>query len=486
MNLKELREKRDALLASAKTALEGVTKAIAASEFEKVDEQQKQVDDLMKQVESVNKAIATAEVQEAATKATKNVPEAARLPFETGDPVEPETPVTKAINPIHVMRFGTLDAAVKQVTEDLYGPDYLEQRNVQMGSFNKYLRLGDKGLDATGQKALHRLIVTPDVITKEVQVGYSVEDIQKAVATQQEATLELGGVLVPEDFRLSIIKRMMGLTIMRGRARQVNTIRDAVEWPKIDSADSQYTSQARVTWVDEVPSSATVAQTSIEFASLRIPVHTVMARLDMSLNLLEDAGMDIVGMVSQFFAESMAIDEDIKFLTGVGSGTPQGILGNRSGAEFTPITGVTSVVSGDASLLTADGLIDLSFGLDSQYLANAIFMGTKNTFRDIRQLKDGNGDYLWERGIAKGTPPQLLGYDYYMTQSLQEIGAGKYPLIFGDPQGYLIVDRVGMTVKRVEDTTTTGQNKAALFARRRLGGQVITPWSFAAQQVAAS
>jgi hypothetical protein len=42
-----------------------------------------------------------------------------------------------------------------------------------------------------------------------------------------------------------------------------------------------------------------------------------------------------------------------------------------------------------------------------------------------------------------------------------------------------------MTIERVADTNTIGQNKIALFMRRRLGGAVVEPWRFKAQKVSA-
>ncbi len=66
------------------------------------------------------------------------------------------------------------------------------------------------------------------------------------------------------------------------------------------------------------------------------------------------------------------------------------------------------------------------------------------------------------------------------------IAANAYPLIFGDFRGYVIADRIGMTIDRVTDTTTTGQNKVAFFARRRLGGGVVEPFRFKAQKLATS
>lgn len=277
----------------------------------------------------------------------------------------------------------------------------------------------------------------------------------------------------------------MGITVVRSRARVVNTIRDSAEWPKLEGGNSQYTSAVRVTWVDEIPASATVAQTNPTFGMYRIPVHTVMARTDLSRNLVEDAAFNMQAITAELFAEAMAVDEDQKFLTGTGGGTPRGILGNRSGANETPETGIDSVNSGAAAALTADGLVDLAYGLHAQYRGNAVHVGARLTHRDVRKLKDGNGDYLWQRGLAAGEPPTLLSYPFLESESMPAIGANNYPIIFGDMKGYLIVDRVGMSVERVEDTTTKGTNTIALFARRRLGGQVVEPWRFQGHKVSA-
>ena len=115
-----------------------------------------------------------------------------------------------------------------------------------------------------------------------------------------------------------------------------------------------------------------------------------------------------------------------------------------------------------------------------------MLIGNKTAFREIRQMKDGNSDYLWAKGIERGAPPTVLGYDYYMNQNMPAIAAGNYPIIFGDLRGYMVVDRVGMTVERIMDTDTVGKNKVAIFARRRLGGSVIYPWMIKTLKVATS
>ena len=406
-----------------------------------------------------------------------------RPPFDVDDDKdvvpEPDDSFSKSVN---VLKYGELPAAQKAVLTDLYGLSYQQMRYDQTAAFSKYLRMGEHRLSLADEKLLKQIIVRPEDIVGEIQKGTSLSEMK---VTLQEGIDDLGGYLVPEDYRAEIIKRMMGLTVVRSRARVVNTIRDSAEWPKLEGGNSQYTSAVRVTWVDEIPSSATVAQTNPTFGMYRIPVHTAMARTDLSRNLVEDSAFNMLSLTAELFAEAMAIDEDQKFLTGTGGGTPRGILGNRSGANETPETGISSVSSGAAAALTADGLVDLVYNLHSQYRTGAVLVAARATHGAIRKLKDGNGDYLWQRGLAAGEPPTLLSYPFLESESMPAIGANNYPVIFGNLNGYLLVDRVGMSVERVEDTTTKGTNTIALFARRRLGGQVVEPWKFQGHKVSA-
>ena len=191
--------------------------------------------------------------------------------------------------------------------------------------------------------------------------------------------------------------------------------------------------------------------------------------------------------MSGLFAEAMAVDEDAQFLTGTGAGRPYGVLGDRAnGAQNSPVTGVTDVNTGSASAVTADGYIDLVYSLPAQYRANAVHILARTTIRDSRKLKDGDGRFVWQPGLVAGQPQTLAGYPVYESENMDTIAANAYIDIFGSwRDGYIIADRVGMTVERVKDTTTVGTNQVALFARRRLGGQVVAPWAFSALQCSA-
>lgn len=483
-----LRKKINQYRSAAELKLEEATKALDNEEFEVATQLREEANTLVEKAQNIKAQIESIDAAKGLELPEVSQPDPE--PVQKSDPVrvpmvddvDNSEPVEKATNPVYVLRYGDTDGATKAVIKDLYGTSYQQDRMDQQNAFNKFIRYGERRLTAREESLLRKMILLPQNVRQDVVKGM---DVATMKATLQEMVNDLGGYLVPEDYRAEIISRMMGLTAVRPRARLVTTNRDAVEWPKLEGGGAQYTSAVRVTWVDEIPSSATVAETNPTFGMLRVPVYTAMARTDVSRNQLEDAAFDMVSLIFDLFAEAFAIDEDNQFLTGRGGGTPLGILGGGTALEPAPDTGIATVNSGAAGALTADGLYNLAYGLHSQYRANAVLLGARATHRDVRKLKDGNSRYLWEDSMKAGEPPTLLGYPFLETESMPAIAANAHPIVFGDLRGYLIVDRVGMSVERVTDSTTVGTNKVALFARRRLGGQVIEPWRFQAHKVSA-
>ena len=65
------------------------------------------------------------------------------------------------------------------------------------------------------------------------------------------------------------------------------------------------------------------------------------------------------------------------------------------------------------------------------------------------------------------------------------ITTNTYPIIFGDWMGYLIADRVGLSIQRFVDSTLAKQNLVSFVMRRRLGGQVTHGFRFAVQKCSA-
>jgi HK97 family phage major capsid protein len=118
--------------------------------------------------------------------------------------------------------------------------------------------------------------------------------------------------------------------------------------------------------------------------------------------------------------------------------------------------------------------------------ASTAWAFTSATGALLSQLKDGQGRYLWAEmtgNNAVGNPDTLRGWAYAETESMYEVAANAYPIIFGDFDGYRIVDRVGMSVQRYEDSATAATDSVVFFCRRRYGGQLAEGYRFVAMKI---
>lgn len=384
----------------------------------------------------------------------------------------------------YLSRFGDEESTIKGILTDLHGPSYQGAYWAQKAAFNRYLRGGEGALKGSeDRKLLNTMIMNPTAVKMALNQG--VDDIGTLKATMVEAADTLGGYMVPVDFQMRMIERLSELTVVRGRASQMNTSRDRVELPEATGASGRYTSPVRVTWVDETPTVGQLTPNYVTFGLRGINVHTAMAETPLSRNLLEDVAFDIEGYLSKKLAEASAIDEDTQFMTGNGVGKPRGILpGNLNSMAL------NEVVSGHASEVTWNGLIAATYGVDAQYRQEGVWLANRSTYLAIAKLQDStSGAYLWQayqyEGGEAGRTRTLLGYPILESEVMSDIGAGAFPILFGSLNAYQIVDRLGMTVERYLDSQTARQNLVYFVMRRRLGGEMVETWKTVAQKISA-
>ncbi len=451
MNSKELFAQAAAKATAALAATDAAESAKLADEAES----------LRKHAESVKSAEAViAQASQPVMPADLPAPAAKSAPVDTG-------------HAAYVLRYGEEDNAVKAILTDLHGADYEQQRYAKARDFNRWLR--DYSNPQIGQLG-HTFLWTPASVKTAIRDG---QDVGAMKTVMTEAADVLGGYIVPEDFRTTVVERLMGLTQIRPRATVVQTSRDKVTFPKATGGDSQYTSNVRVTWVDETPTAGTAA-TNLTWGTEEISIYTAMAEAFLTRNLVEDAAFDLGNYLARKFAEAAAMDEDNQFLTGLGNGTPYGILPGSAN----PGTRLTEVTTGSAAACTWDGIIKLVFGVNSQYRqANTCaFLAEKATYQALALLVDGFGQYYWRTESREKRT--MEGYTALEQEAMPTIGANTYPLLFGDFSGYYIADRVGMSVERYLDSSTARINQVCYVMRRRLGGNLLEPWKLAVQKCA--
>lgn len=211
------------------------------------------------------------------------------------------------------------------------------------------------------------------------------------------------------------------------------------------------------------------------YSVLSFPVHTIAANPSISQELLQDADVN----VEQELMEAMTSD----FVEGIGDALingndnkrPHGILSYPTVLDSAWKWGSigytkTGAAAGFATDGAGDALINTLYSLKTSYLSNATWLMNRSTLAEIRKMKDGQGNYLWQPSFQAGQPDNLLGYSLRVDAKMPNLGTNNYPVAFGDfRRGYLVVRRTGMTLIRDQYT----QKPYVVFSTRmRIGGGV--------------
>lgn len=377
----------------------------------------------------------------------------------------------KGTDAVYVLRFGNEDEAIKAIYHDLLGADYRQLIVDQAMAYAKYLRAGERDLDARDRKALRTQIFPQATVKAMVAGGLDVSGIK---STMVEAEGTLGGYAVPPAQQAEIAARLPGLTAVRaGGARVVDLISgSSVDAPVYDGGDARYVGALRGQWGNET---AAPTAKNATMKSVTVVANLYTYKVPMSQTLVEDAA-NLVQIVTDDIVGTLAIDEDEAFLVGDGVGKPYGILPGGVNA-----LGLAEVKTGAASALTAAGIKGLKRGVASQYRANGVFVANSDTYGEAELLTNGLGQYIFEDLSETG---QLLMRKAVESEAMPDVGSNTYPLVFGDMTGYWIVQKAGLAIVRFQDSAT-GINQVEYHVRRRVGGRVVQTWKFAVQKVAA-
>jgi len=217
--------------------------------------------------------------------------------------------------------------------------------------------------------------------------------------------------------------------------------------------------------------------TGLTYGLEEVPTHELYALVDVPFEDLEDSDFNLESELSMEFAEQFGVAEGKSAVTGDAVGELEGLLTNAAMA-YTP--------SGDANLITADGVIQLYFDVKDAYARNGTFVVKRGTLGSLRKLKDTTNQYLWQPGLAGTLPSTLLDRPYVEAVDMPAIAANAFPVLFGDfRRGYVIIDRVQIAVTR--DPFTQASSGAVRFhARKRAGGQVVNAEAIRKLKIATS
>lgn len=302
-------------------------------------------------------------------------------------------------------------------------------------AFDTFLRKGEEVMGAEERKAL--------------SVGADVD----------------GGYVVYPDMSGRIIQRQFETSPMRAYASVQVISSDALEGLfDLNEASSG--------WVGETDSRAETNTPAI--GKWRIVPQELYAKPRATQKLLDDASINMEAWLAAKVADKFARDESAAFVNGNGVNRPRGFLTYATGTTIPgQIEQIKTGVNGAfaAAPNGGDVMIDALYALKSQYRANATWFMNRATLKAVRKLKDSDGAYLWQPGIAAGQPATILGYPTASFEDMPDPATGSLSIAVGDMrEAYQIVDRIGIRTLR---DPYSAKPYVEFYTTKRVGGDVV-------------
>lgn len=197
----------------------------------------------------------------------------------------------------------------------------------------------------------------------------------------------------------------------------------------------------------------------------------VGAAIQLTNQLINDAGVDIVGYAQGRLTRSVAKTIERGILVGAKDG-------EDASNVFRPIIGDKDVLKADINAaIDVPDLLTIYGTLNPGYLGGAMWIMSRPMFNKVMQLKDGDGTYLIFRGLVDGKPGfSLFGAPVHVSDVLN--GADhQNKIVFGNFEaGYGMLIKKGMNMINVtQDTTQALAGGQLSILDTYMDGEVYNP-----------
>jgi len=290
-------------------------------------------------------------------------------------------------------------------------------------------------------------------------------------ALQSDDDVSGGFLIVPEAMASEIIKDLDNLMLVRQLAKQI-TIPEAkslgIRRQTARMSTARYGTELQVADAD----------TKLKWGKKVLTPHPMTGLIKVSREWLRLG----VGGPEQIVRDEIAYDfaetQEEHFMTGTGDQQPLGMfVASDDGISTDRDFGASHNA---ATLIKADGLIEAKYQLKLGYRRKASWLFHRDAVKKVAMLKDGQGNYLWQPGIAQDDPDRILGLPVAESEYVPNtFSASKYVGMLADFQrGYYIGDSLDIEIQMLEELYAA-TNQVGFIARLKNDAMPVLEEAFA-------
>lgn len=240
------------------------------------------------------------------------------------------------------------------------------------------------------------------------------------------------GVVIPSTIAKKIIDKAAEISPIYARATKYNA-KGTLVIPAVDTATDDIT-------VEYATEFSELVEKSNKFSSVTLTGYLAGSLVKVSKSLLNNSDFNLTQYVIERMAQKFAAFIEKEGINGT-TNKISGIVGSYDSTNM-------KVVLGAKSSVTSDELIDIQEKVADVYQKDACWIMHRDTRKDVRKLKDGQGNYLLNQVFGKEWDYELLGKPVFCSENMNKLGTASKPvIIYGDISGLAIKEVEEMDIQ---------------------------------------
>ena len=279
------------------------------------------------------------------------------------------------------------------------------------------------------------------------------------LAAQSIGTDSLGGFTVPDPLSDALINLIEDRGTARQKSQRIVMSADTWSVPKVAG-------QATIYYPNEA---ASITDSSVSFSQVQLTAKKLAALVKMSTEVTEDSILDMLSVVVDSIAYSIALEEDKNLFNGVSGGVnTSGIAGDAS-VDDTNVASVSALALTDLTACSSGIGNPIIGAVNEWYMSPVVFHGA------VRDLLNAAGNNSM-RELEEGQRPTLLGYPVNLVSCLPSAPAsGELVAVFGDLRlGAYFGDRRALNFKTLNELYAEN-DQIGVVATERIDIKVANP-----------
>jgi HK97 family phage major capsid protein len=287
-------------------------------------------------------------------------------------------------------------------------------------------------------------------------------------AMQLDNALTGGAFASPTSYVNELIKDIDNATVIRGLARVFNVgLGQTMGAPSLDNDVDD------ADWTAEIQAASETAD--IKFGERELTPHQLSKLVKLSNKLIAGGTQSVEALVRERLAYKFGITQEKTFMSGTGANQPLGLF---TASPLGISTSYDISTDNTTTAITGNGLMEALYDLKEGYQKNATFLFHRLAVKQIRKLKDSNGQYLWQPALTGGNPNTILDKPYVTSEYVPNtFTTGLYVGLVGDFKYYWICDAQGVLIQVLKELYSL-TNQTGYIARAWVDGMPVLGSAF--------